>query len=95
MKEPCEMCLNARVSGGELTDENDYHARTIGFAQKGNRLLASAGWGRGLTIQAEAWNEERQQWEAVAIYHPKHCPNCGRELKEYGPLKDGVSDGGQ
>ena len=80
--EPCDMCDNARVNE-ELTDNDDYHSRVIGTYSKECRIMLTAGWGRPLRIEVEKWNEDRQCWHLIGQYYPKHCPECGREIKEY------------
>lgn len=87
-KSPCFLCDNARVND-DLTDRNDLHYRTVGDSDDGFRVMVGAGWGRPLRILFEqrrrvhpSWSEE--SWVTVGIYEPKFCPNCGRELWEYG-----------
>lgn len=90
-KAPCPLCDNARVNG-ELTDENDLHYRTVGVSEDGFRVMVGAGGGRPMRILFEQRrrahpNRNEEAWMTVGIYEPKFCPNCGRELREYGGQK--------
>lgn len=90
-KAPCPLCDNARANG-ELTDRNDLHYRTVGDSEGGFRVMVGAGWGRPMRILFEQRrrvhpNRNEEAWMTVGIYEPKFCPNCGRELREYGGQK--------
>lgn len=90
-KAPCPLCDNARVNG-ELTDENDLHYRTVGVSEDGFRVMVGVGGGRPMRILFEQRrrvhpNRNEEAWMTVGIYEPKFCPNCGRELWEYGGQK--------
>lgn len=80
MKEPCYMCLNARVDD-ELTDENDLSYCSVA-SNNNYRLMIRSGAGKPVAILAETYI--RDEWRTVCLYNPKFCPNCGRELIEYG-----------
>ena len=80
--EACGMCDNARIND-ELTDDNDYSARTIGKCADGFRMMLCSGWGRPLRIEVEQW-DENVGWYRIGVYNPTHCPECGREIIEYG-----------
>ena len=82
MKEPCYMCLNARVDD-ELNDNNDLSYYTVDY-YKNNRMMIRSGAGKPLAILAEEHKEDIGQWVTIGCYNPKFCPNCGRELTEYG-----------
>ena len=82
MKEPCYMCLNARVDD-ELTDSNDLSYCTVNYFE-GHRIVIRSGAGRPTAILAEEYSSTYGQWVTVNSYEPKFCPNCGRELDEYG-----------
>jgi hypothetical protein len=77
----CGNCLNAYVDD-ELTPENDFSARSVGMAEPGHRIMLQTGCGRPTEIVSEIWNEKHKQWETIAAYAPKYCPECGRELFE-------------
>lgn len=54
--------------------------------------MVGAGWGRPMRILFEQRrrvhpNRNEEAWTTVGIYEPKFCPNCGRELREYGGQK--------
>lgn len=90
-REPCYICDNARIND-ELTDSNDFHYHTVGDSEDGFRVMIGSGAGRPLRILFEqrrrvhpSRNEE--VWMTVGIYEPSFCPNCGRELWEYGGQK--------
>lgn len=90
-KAPCPLCDNARANG-ELTDRNDLHYITVGDSEGGFRVMVGAGWGRPMRILFEQRrrvhpNRNEEAWMTVGIYEPKFCPNCGRELREYGGQK--------
>lgn len=82
---PCRWCDNARVNP-ELTDENDFASYTIGEACKNFRIMFTVGSGKPPRIEFETWNNDH--WSTVGVYYPKHCPNCGREINEYGGQDD-------
>lgn len=85
---PCSKCYNARFDD-ELTDENDGSSFTIGDSEKNYRMMYSAGCGKPPRIEFDAWNEQRKEWQTVGMYHPKHCPECGREIIEYPEAHNG------
>ena len=76
----CYMCSNAFIDG-DLSDDTDYACFSIGEMPKGTRLMLCTGYRRPLRIEYEVF--EYNEWRTVGIYYPKHCPNCGREIKEY------------
>lgn len=82
MKEPCYMCNNARLDD-ELTDKNDYHAKTIGDMPYGSRLMLVSGGCKPLRIEYDSWSCTSKVWRTHGVYYPKCCPECGREIKEY------------
>ena len=79
---PCYMCNNARLND-ELDDDNDFGSFTIGNSVERYRIMLSTGWGKPLRIEVHKWVGKVGRWCTVAIYYPKYCPNCGREIKEY------------
>lgn len=78
----CGMCYNGRLDG-MLTDNNDYSAISIGKCANGFRMMLCSGGGRPLRIEVEQW-DENVGWYKIGQYNPKHCPNCGRKITEYG-----------
>lgn len=85
---PCPMCDNARVNG-DLTDRNDLHYCAVGDSEDGFRVMIRSGAGRPMALLFEQRRKLRadsqeQVWMTMAVYEPKFCPNCGRELSEYG-----------
>lgn len=85
--EPCNMCDNARVNSS-LRDDNDLSYHTVGDSGKGYRIMIGAGDGKPVRILFETWSGDH--WSTAGVYHPAHCPNCGRELIEY--QKGGQTD---
>lgn len=87
-KKPCFVCDNARVND-ELDSRNDLHYHTVAESEEGFRILIAAGGGKPLRILFEQrrkfWADRKDEvWVTVADFEPKFCPNCGRELAEYG-----------
>lgn len=82
---PCRMCNNARVDD-ELTEDNDLSYFSVGKCEKPFRIQLASGDGKPVRLLFEFLFGKR--WSTVAVYYPKHCPNCGRELLEYGPAQD-------
>lgn len=78
----CHMCDNAEINE-ELTKFNDYSACTIGSFDRECRIMLTSGMGKPLRIEIDRWNNKKQQWESIGVYHPKYCPECGREIVEY------------
>lgn len=90
-KSPCFLCDNARVND-DLTDKNDLHYRTVGDSEDGFQVLVRSGAGRPMALLFEQRRKLRadsqeQVWMTMAVYEPKFCPNCGRELWEHGGQK--------
>jgi hypothetical protein len=91
----CQFCFNAyvyaKVSKDDsidyfdtgLDDSNDFSSATIGASESGIQMYFNAGAGKPCEIEVLKWNESRKQWDTVAGYYPKFCPECGRELDEY------------
>ena len=69
-----------------LTDDNDYSAMSIGDSSNGYRMMFCSGWGRQPRIETEKW-DEKAGWHKIGQYFPKFCPECGREIVEYGGNK--------
>ena len=93
-KEPCRFCLNAYSDPeGELTPDNDLSYSTIGQSNSGYRLMLGCGGREPLRILSGVWKQYpvtsksydgiSGTWSDVAVYYPKFCPECGRELKEF------------
>lgn len=83
-QEPCDMCLNARVAGdGVLNDENDFSAISIGTSKEGCSMYINSGNGEPVNIEVLQWNNKSGRNVTIARYFPKFCPNCGRKLDEY------------
>ena len=76
------MCDNA-ILNDDLDDDNDFGSFTIGEGTDNHRIMLSTGYGKPLRIEVHEWNERARRWCTVAMYYPKYCPNCGREIKEY------------
>ena len=82
----CGKCFNARMGFDDnLTDDNDMSSFSIGKSQDGFRMMYTSGDGKPPRIEAQQW-DERVGWYNVGIYYPKHCPECGREITEYGEI---------
>lgn len=77
----CDMCYNARLDD-ELTDDNDYSARSIGDSDSNYRMMLCAGNGKPLRIEIEKW-VFAAGWCNIGRYFPKYCPECGRKIIEY------------
>ncbi|MBP1559724.1 MAG: hypothetical protein J6C96_00550 [Oscillospiraceae bacterium] len=84
-KQPCSMCVNAKVDD-ELTDENDFSSISVGESAQGCRMSINSGNGRPVCIEVEEWDDNSHQNVVIASYYPKYCPNCGRELLEYSEI---------
>lgn len=81
----CGKCFNARMGLDEnLDDDNDFSSFSIGKSQDGFRMMYTSGDGKPPRIEVQQWHE-KAGWHNIAIYCPKHCPECGREITEYGP----------
>lgn len=78
----CHMCDNAKINE-ELEKFNDYSSCTIGSFDKECRIMLTSGMGKPLRIEIDRWNEKSKRWETVGMYHPRYCPECGREILEY------------
>ena len=78
---PCGMCLNARVND-DLTDRNDLSYSGVGEFADGYRMFVASGGGKPLRLEIERLTE--RGWALIGYWYPKHCPNCGREIAEYG-----------
>lgn len=79
----CGKCFNARLGLDEnLDDDNDFSSFSIGHGSNGFRMMYTAGNGKPPRIEVQQWHE-KAGWHNVAIYYPKHCPECGREITEY------------
>lgn len=75
----CRFCLNAFVDK-TLTPDNDLSYLSIGFCERGRSMCIRSGDGRPtLILVSEAVNGINVD---VAVYKPKFCPECGRELLE-------------
>lgn len=79
----CRMCLNARIDDN-LTDDNDLSYIPVGKTTREHRIMIASGNGKPLSIDVEMLDEKIGQWVMVGMYNPKFCPNCGREILEYG-----------
>lgn len=84
---PCYMCDNARIND-DLTDETDFGSFSLGSFNcdfdKGYHAMISTGYSKPLRVKFSHYNEKIREWEIVGIFYPKYCPNCGREIYEYG-----------
>ena len=79
----CGKCFNARMGLDEdLNDDNDFSSFSIGRGSKDFRIMYTAGYGKPPRIEVQQWHE-KAGWHAIAIYYPKYCPECGREITEY------------
>lgn len=79
----CRVCLDASVCN-ELTVENDLSYYSIGNApEEKHRMMIRSGAGKPLAILVEEYDDVFG-WLTIAQYTPKFCPECGRELVEYG-----------
>ena len=68
----------------ELTDENDSSSCGVGHCSRDTRFMITSGYGAPLRIEVDRWNDSVKEWQTVGRYYPKHCPECGRLLDEYG-----------
>ena len=82
---PCCMCNNARVSDAS-PDGNNLSYLAVGESVRPFQILLASGGGEPFRLLVEFLIDK--QWSAAAVYYPKYCPNCGRELVEYGPAQD-------
>ena len=79
----CGKCFNARMElDDNLTDDNDMSSFSIGKSQDGFRMMYTSGDGKPPRIEVQQWHE-KAGWRNIAIYYPKYCPECGREITEY------------
>lgn len=78
---PCYMCDNARING-ELTEDTDFSSCCLGRSTNGYRIMFSSGNRKAQRIEIEQY-DSNAGWFKIALYYPKFCPNCGREIKEY------------
>lgn len=79
----CGKCFNARMGLDEnLDDDNDFSSFSIGHGSKDFRLMYTSGDGKPPRIEVQQWHE-KAGWHNIAIYYPKYCPECGREITEY------------
>lgn len=78
--ELCPFCLNARICS-ELTEYTDFSSYSVGFSEKGFRIMFNSGFGSPPRLQFEFLSFHG--WEAVGIYFLKYCPVCGRKISEY------------
>ena len=90
----CNFCFNAHVYasmpktveeecfGTDLTDSNDWSSSTVGCHADNYQIYINAGNGKPVNIETCEWAPDGR-WRTVAIYYPKYCPECGRQLLEY------------
>lgn len=79
---PCCVCNNARVSDAS-EDGNNLSYLAVGESVRPFQILFASGGGEPFRLLVEFLIDNR--WSTAAVYYPKYCPNCGRELLEYGP----------
>lgn len=84
--EPCYMCNNAKVDDF-LTSDNDLSFHGVGSGWENYRFMIAAGNGAPVRILFEVL--QNNSWHVVGVYHPRFCPNCGREILEYISGKEG------
>lgn len=93
MEKYCHFCFNAHVWAKEphpeedyfdegLHDGNDFSSCGIGCGGKSHQMFLNSGAGKPCNVETMEWGEDNM-WHTVAIYYPKYCPECGRELNEY------------
>jgi ribosomal protein L33 len=75
------MCDNARINE-ELTEDTDFSSSCLGRSTNGYRIMFSSGNRKPPRIEIEQY-DSNCGWFKIALYYPKFCPNCGREIKEY------------
>ena len=89
----CSFCYNAYVWGkeshtdedyfdGGLNNTNDFSSCSIGLSDSTHQIYFNAGAGVPCNIEICKWGENAQ-WNTVARYYPKFCPECGRKLDEF------------
>ena len=72
-----------------LDDSNDGGSRTVGLSRDNFQIYINSGFGKSLEIETCQWISDPKgpphngRWHTVAVYYPKFCPECGRELSEY------------
>jgi hypothetical protein len=82
----CRFCANNRTNPEwELDEEQVCYAMTIGDTENGYRIMFNKNPYRPLEIEFDKWNGQLNPpiWQAVGIYYPKFCPECGRKIDEY------------
>ena len=79
---PCCMCNNARVDD-KLTEDDNLSYLAVEESVRPFRILFASGCGEPFRLLVQFLIDG--QWSAAAVYYPRYCPNCGRELLEYGP----------
>ena len=79
---PCCMCNNARVDD-KLTEDDNLSYLAVGESVRPFQILFASGGGKPFRLLVEFLIDNR--WSTAAVYYPRYCPNCGRELLEYGP----------
>lgn len=84
--QPCDFCDNGRLND-DLDDDNDLFYCGIGDCVDGYRIMLGSGDGKPLRIEFDRWDEKVKIWVTVGCYFPKNCPECGREIFEYGDIK--------
>ena len=73
----CKYCLNAKIDH-DLTDNNDLSYHSCGSSITGYRCMIRSGADKPMSIIFEEHTPAR--WSTIANYHPKYCPECGRDL---------------
>jgi hypothetical protein len=73
----CRFC-----SCGLEHEDNYASSICIGEAEKNASLFINSAGGKKTYIDMLQWNPETRRNNTIAIYVPKFCPECGRELTE-------------
>ena len=79
----CKYCFNSRIcDDDDFTDKNDYSAICVGNSLEKYNIMFCSGWGRAPRIEFDVLSSD-DLMHTVAVFYPKFCPFCGREITEY------------
>lgn len=89
--EKCRWCSSCRTDHN-LTNENDFHAGTVGMTTPKYQIMIESGNNDAPRIEFNRWNESDQMWHTIGAYYPKYCPECGRKITEWPEVHNNGSD---
>lgn len=79
VKQPCGYCVSAYCDD-DLSPNHDLSYMPVGEHYAGVRMMLRSGDRKPVAVVIDLfWGHE---WQQVAYYIPRFCPNCGRELHE-------------